>query len=567
MRIIAVKLSKDTTDYIRVLSQRVLTKDFSFLEDLYALFTLKGNGIPDDAKCDAYAAHYSKALKQNLVVTRALVKKRRQLLKSLILTGMFSKWVKNSCGVNTLAFLEEFVTTNQRLNKKVQQAACLTCPLLADCQFGKQYGHQVTSINVVIDPDYSKKVHSQCPSLPAIGLTNELANAVNFTSKLSDPHNAAALAPKTVPTMYNPAIGDFDPHLSAEEAKQISAGEAAAQSEEYAQDENLEVVDPDEFHEYHDSDDDGVIYGFRSYTAGKTPGFRNSSIYGTYNILDGKIVDKLSMAQLVLYEIAMKLDSMLAKAKKGAFSDVEHLTQEKRQSKIKSVSDVTKVTSSQHALPDDVFDAKLAKKDLTKNQQQEREKKKQLLYLLVDVSGSMGSQVGSNSIFGYISRASLTVAYCLAMCRRVKEDKGILFFRPFESSPGPFRSCRTDAEFDSLQRYISNSSFSGGGTNIPRAVETAIDDVLRAKDELRKAEILLITDAADNFRADEVKRIRNKMGSLVVLNTFDVSGDNVYTVKTVQDLSSLSDHYFKFDNSKSSLEKMVELVGGKKKKV
>src|SRR5688572_7371924 len=147
MRIIRLKLQPKVEQYIKLLPRKYKMQDASFIEDVYALVKLRGNGLPDDARSEQIAEHYSKTRKIGVSMLRILVKKRRQVLKSISSTGLFSSFAKGIVKENELEFTESLLLTFRKLHRKLRQAQCMSCALMSQCDFGKQYASKVRNIS------------------------------------------------------------------------------------------------------------------------------------------------------------------------------------------------------------------------------------------------------------------------------------------------------------------------------------------------------------------------------------------------------------------------------------
>jgi uncharacterized protein with von Willebrand factor type A (vWA) domain len=559
MRIIRLKLQKKVEEYISLLPRRFKMTDAMFIQDVYAIVKLRGNGLPDDARVEKIAEHYSKGRKVGITITRIMVKKRKQILKSLSSTALFSSFVKGVLKENELEFTEKLLLTFRKLHRKLRQAQCLSCVFISQCEFGKQYSAKVRNIGIVVDPDYQRKVHQDCPSLPEIEFSNEIFKAAQFANSMAQESNATAMKNAVGHGEKNPLFPGPE-NLTPEEIKEVQESEQKAQeeSEEFRLDELSSREDED------DEEEEFIAPIPSSEGSRFNEAYSTSHSGGQGVILDDSLIDRIKMSSLIIYELSQKLEMLLHRKSKLKFKPTEELTRERTTSQIRALTDIPKVIPSQHALPDEVFERKLVKKELVKVQQQENPKlKKQLLFVLIDSSGSMTSSAGLGGIFGFVTRGALAATFSLALSKRTRDDKGILYIRFFEGKPDKLLSCRTIEEFRNLEDLISECAFDGFSTNIPSAIRTAVADIRAAKDELSKAEILMITDAGDHISPSVQEELRKLLGE-IPLNILDVSGDALSGGAT-QVLKELSDNYLKVEPGQTTLEKIVNLVGGKKK--
>src|SRR5205823_9518239 len=108
-------------------------------------------------------------------------------------------------------------------------------------------------------PDYTKKVHQDCPSLPEIELINEIAKATTFTSQLAEQHNSAALknAIKHTPNMYG--LSGDEEETTVKEVEKMAKEEENATDEGFIPDSDLEVLAFEEAKEAEDFDEWGGV--------------------------------------------------------------------------------------------------------------------------------------------------------------------------------------------------------------------------------------------------------------------------------------------------------------------
>jgi uncharacterized protein with von Willebrand factor type A (vWA) domain len=559
MRVIRLKLKSDVRAFLEGFCQRYKISDRNFVEDVFSIVRLKGNGLPDVARAERLANFFSQAKKTSLVITKAHVNKRIQVLRQMIKTGVFQNFVSGKSSLNDMEFTESLLSGFVKLHSKLRQSQCMTCMFMNDCAFGKQYGAKVRDITVVQDPDYTKKVHPSCPQAPQIDLVNQLGSATGFANGLAeDEDKQASMMAATESAQGGLPLEDGSQvPIDKQEMQQMLEAEEAAIKAQIQADSDLESLDDE-------SEDFMSSVGTNS--AGKTIKHYDARHRGGQSVvLDEAMINRLKVSQLMIYELSMKLESLLAKHKQGTFRNTDKLTKERKQDTIKSVSDVSKLVPNQHAQDEDVFNVKLVKKQLIKKQQTEPQSKRQLLYLLIDVSGSMRISAGLSNAMGFITRASLAASFSIALSRRVLDDGGILFARAFAGSVGPLYECKEKEKHAQFERAMADCNFNGGGTDIFSALHWAHTDITTNKGDIAKAEILIITDACDRFQEGHIKKLR-EMFKDVTLNTLDVTaGDSTRLDGAAKQLDELSDSYMKIDPTKNNLADMVQLVGNKKK--
>ena len=160
-----------------------------------------------------------------------------------------------------------------------------------------------------------------------------------------------------------------------------------------------------------------------------------------------------------------------------------------RMTKIKRSEQVTRASIADIAIDDDLFFGKFLNQDLMVKDYIRQRKVSQAFYVLVDVSGSMD---GIRALF-----ARSTVKELL---RRVVSSGAKYFIRAFDNDVFDLHSAVNKQEAEKVDKYLSSISFGGGGTNIQKAVETAVHDIHKDKTKFEDIDILLITDGEDSFR-------------------------------------------------------------------
>jgi hypothetical protein len=561
MRIIRLKLNKPTEVLLVPIAKQFKIADTTFVSDLFALYRLKGNGLPTQERLDSLVAFYAKQKKRNPSIVKSLLSKRKATLGMVSKTGLFQKFVND--GVDPIEAVERILAVFGKLHRKTRQIQCITCPLLTSCDYGKQYDGKVTNIITVVDPDYKKKVNSSCPHLPSIEGFNEFSAGVEQANSMSEAEKVNALATNSAnPGHPHPQMGQKTTEVTPKEVEKVAEAEAEAQQFEGEEDDQEEVIDdPEQDTDFAAIAQTGTIPGSENRPDGDP---FNGCFSGNLNqIIDDAFVDKLSGADLLMFQIAQTLDSMLGTHKKGHFNPTAEFTSDKKDTRLKGVAEEHKMLPAQHGLPDEIRNAKLEKGALLKNQHLTPQKKKTALYLLIDCSSSMEelSQV-MNGVFA--TKAALAATFGLAVVRKVAREGGMVFARFFNTSPGKLHTLRAPADYAVFEAYLSRCTFSGGGTHIPAAISAAAKDIQSASGELAKAEILMITDAQDHVDVDTTRaQIKT-----IPLNILDVtpgrSGGYGYS-SARGSLEVVADNYYKLNGKSVNLEKMVELVGGKKK--
>lgn len=561
MRIVRLKLDQDVLDYCKILCKRYRINDIDFVADLYAFCELKGGGLPDDARLNALCNAYSKLLKKPLVVIKSVLNKRRQLIKDFGRNPLFLLLVskKRSAGTMCEALLDFF----KKLYERRRQCQCVTCALLTQCDFGKQYNTAVTSITVVVDPDFDKKVHADCPERPTLDFNQRLVEARQVFEKM-----ASTVSAKITDEKFLAQVAE---DVKTAESSQEAAPKESAIPPMPRQDVSIEDWEEGELDEFRMLTGDGDSRETQEY---------NTAFLGKNANpikVDPTLINTIAMSKLLLFELAQKLSSKLGKAHKGKFKPTVTPTKRQKTSNIQSSSEVTRVLPKEHAKDDDTFLAGMANHSLVKRQSLQTETKKKLLYILLDTSESMLTTVAENSrLWSVIRRETLARIFSIALCQFIRDEGGILFLRCFDGGQGPLMSAREPLEFDHMIDYISSCSFKGLSTSINGVLNRAASDIENAKNELSSAEVLMITDMGARMDPSDAKRIGEKYEKIVlnVLDVFTVEGNKSLIKSLSCDIEevtgklveSFADSYFRV-NPEATLDNLVSLVGGRKKNV
>jgi hypothetical protein len=175
MRLVRLKLSKEICDLMKVVTRELALPDSGFGEDLFALLRLKGSGLPSKDRLLATAKRIAAKEQVPWQGVHLLMAKRKTLLEGIVKLPYFHGI---SVTQKDLVFgVRRMLSTFRTLYLKTRQAQCLGCSLKSQCAFGQQYEKVASDITKVLDPDYQKKVHDNCPHLPEITSANQIAEA------------------------------------------------------------------------------------------------------------------------------------------------------------------------------------------------------------------------------------------------------------------------------------------------------------------------------------------------------------------------------------------------------
>jgi uncharacterized protein with von Willebrand factor type A (vWA) domain len=248
------------------------------------------------------------------------------------------------------------------------------------------------------------------------------------------------------------------------------------------------------------------------------------------NILEivRKIANTFSSREQAIFLIARKKEITERHAKKEEV--LESVPFPDDEMSIKTISnpmEILKTIPTQYAFDDDIFMQKLVKNELLIRDYQSRRFRKQVLYMLIDASGSMA---GSSEI--YASGLAISIV------RQAISEGATYFIRHFDERPHELHIVKTKKEAEEMINYLLRNPHSGGGTNIQNAILTAVGDITSSPDKFEKADILLISDGQDSvsLTKSDLKDIKLHTTMIDAGNRYK---DNLKEVSTTyQDLSS-----------------------------
>ncbi len=185
---------------------------------------------------------------------------------------------------------------------------------------------------------------------------------------------------------------------------------------------------------------------------------------------------------------------------------VKYPTNRMEVEQLRDISELHEVLPEQMALDDDQFYQQLATDGLFRLQPYEERVQQKLLFVLVDVSGSMDENM-PNGMPRHVWARGVTISLLL----RAARGEAKYFLREFDGKPHSLKTALTPDEADRLIRHVYNTGFSGSHTYIFGAVSQAVEDIKTKGGEISRAEIVLITDAQDPSMND-VETVRQLLG-------------------------------------------------------
>lgn len=214
---------------------------------------------------------------------------------------------------------------------------------------------------------------------------------------------------------------------------------------------------------------------------------------------------------------------------------------------IRNRRDIARIYSWQFALPEDIFDQRLAERTLWMpvakapkilpvqeiGESFSFDSRKQKVFVLFDTSASMRAH----------HRIHLAKAALVYFLERNKEDLGFISLRTFDDQVGELHTAIDDESYNALIRHVLRLTHLGNGTVLQKALLTALDEIA-AIEHLAGAEVLIITDGA--VAIDE-PMIRSRMDSDTKLHVVKIGHAQIFaSERQIDDVVSAG----KFGNAK-----------------
>ncbi|HET9136532.1 MAG TPA: vWA domain-containing protein, partial [Candidatus Kapabacteria bacterium] len=224
---------------------------------------------------------------------------------------------------------------------------------------------------------------------------------------------------------------------------------------------------------------------------------------------------------------------------------------------IRNRRDVARIYPWQFALPDDVFDERLAERTLWMpvakapkilpvqelGEHFSFDSKKQKVFVLFDTSASMRAH----------HRIHLAKAILVYFLEHNKEDLGFISLRTFDDQVGELHTAIDAESYNSLIRHLLRVTHLGNGTVLQKALLQALDEIENTE-HLAGAEILIITDGA--VALDEAL-LRTKIDENTKIHTIKIGHAQIFaSEKHIDDIIDKG----KFGNTKL----LHDLIGQEK---
>lgn len=168
----------------------------------------------------------------------------------------------------------------------------------------------------------------------------------------------------------------------------------------------------------------------------------------------------------------------------------------------------------------DTFYAKVAHGEIMVMQSFEAHISEELLYVFLDVSGSM-----KESLVSGMPRHVFARGLMIRLLTRAISGRAKYFYRAFDGKPHQLLTATTPEEADVLCAKILSISLTDGGTNIPAALQQGVADIKSIGGLVQNAEILLISDGEDE-KIGNCDAVRKLLGHDIKLHVALVGKDS-----------------------------------------
>lgn len=210
------------------------------------------------------------------------------------------------------------------------------------------------------------------------------------------------------------------------------------------------------------------------------------------NLRSMKIAEDMQKGKSIMLQISRQLDKLskmqVVKCKKQ-MPDPEGNTVRVRP--IKSISEMSRMVKSEWANPSTYRTYRIVSGTAQVRERVNNVEKKQLLYIIVDCSGSMSSGQRIYKAGGII----------MNRIKAVISGDAEIYIRMFDEELKTERHVITPEEGKEVMKYYTGRNYSGGGTAIANCAKLAkerIEEIINSGESLYRPELVIITDGDDN---------------------------------------------------------------------
>lgn len=216
-----------------------------------------------------------------------------------------------------------------------------------------------------------------------------------------------------------------------------------------------------------------------------------------------KIAEKIPQTALNILNVASNQTSIKFDLQESEQKEpVEYPTNDIEPIYMRDPSQLSELLPEDLVLDDDTFFNRLAQNELRILQAYQRVVTQKLLYILIDDSGSMDQNMLDRN-----KRFEWARGVTLKQLKEAQKGNAKFFLRTFTTTTSPMKQALTPQEAEAAEVEILELPQSNGGTDIFRALVTAISDIREKGGNFSGAEILIITDGEDDIDTNELKKL------------------------------------------------------------
>jgi hypothetical protein len=205
-----------------------------------------------------------------------------------------------------------------------------------------------------------------------------------------------------------------------------------------------------------------------------------------------KLAEDMLKGKEVMLEISRHLDKLTRmQVRKQRKVEPDPIGEEVRNRPMKHLGEIGRIPQSEWALPRPYRMFRHITGQTQVRERCTRIEKKQLLYIIVDCSGSMGSGQRIYKAGGII----------MNRLKAVIAGEAELYIRMFDTSLKKEYHAATPEEAREVMKQFTEKNYSGGGTDIPacsKAAQKRIDEIIAAEGAYYRPELVVITDGGDD---------------------------------------------------------------------
>lgn len=238
------------------------------------------------------------------------------------------------------------------------------------------------------------------------------------------------------------------------------------------------------------------------------------SDYGHAGVLKKQsIAEDMTAGRHLWLKVSRKLDNLsLMRVGRSSTFIPDSQGKETRSRPIKNFNELDKIRPVEYAYPKSQRKLRLATRASIMRERGTYEEKQQLLYIIIDASGSMRGE-----------RIHKAGGVLMNRLRAVVKGDAQVYCRFFDTKLYSEHKATTKAEALALMDEFRNENFGGGGTRIAKCAMEAhkrIEELLEKNELLTRPELIIVTDGDDRVYDLSVKDFHpTRVHAFVVGNT------------------------------------------------